>query len=385
MAGKSLTSYQRSKVKAMGQRQTTAQHIDTNPEGKIDFGRQWNFESHRAGWPSVLKALSKLHNPKGVLFDGFIEQNFGWYRKTQCEHAVIPYVTPWIGMVHNPQNMPSFFDYQSSPQIIFSSALMRQSLPYCNGLYVFSDYLKDWLITKVDCPVEVLIHPTDTTRTKFEFTNYQKNKNKKLIQVGFWLRKTHSIKHLHADKFKKIWLVPHDYAKSIQSVEANAIDIFDQEGLEIVGDYEEWDRLNDSEYDHLLSENLVFLDLYDSSANNTVLECISRNTPILVRKLPAVVEYLGKDYPLYFESLSEASAKLESESIIRDTWEYLKDMDKSRFSMEHFTRSFTESEIYRSIELPDNSKLLLSRTPNIDTLEDLNIVHGSPLATNSFF
>ena len=43
----------------------------------------------------------------------------------------------------------------------------------------------------------------------------------------------------------------------------------------------------------------------NSSANNTVLECIARNSPIIVTKHPAIKEYLGEDYPLYFNTLDE--------------------------------------------------------------------------------
>ena len=57
------------------------------------------------------------------------------------------------------------------------------------------------------------------------------------------------------------------------------------------------------EYDDLLSKNIIFIDLYDASANTVVVECIARKTPLLVTRLDAVIEYLGKDYPLYFDNL----------------------------------------------------------------------------------
>ena len=36
---------------------------------------------------------------------------------------------------------------------------------------------------------------------------------------------------------------------------------------------------------------------------------LSINTPIVINRLPAVVEYLGADYPFYFNSLEEARDK----------------------------------------------------------------------------
>ncbi|MFN8643026.1 MAG: hypothetical protein U0802_15745 [Candidatus Binatia bacterium] len=69
-------------------------------------------------------------------------------------------------------------------------------------------------------------------------------------------------------------------------------------------------------YDRLLSEN-VFLDLLDASANNSVIECLARDTPLLVNRHPAVVEYLGPDYPLYFDDLAHAARLLDLAALRR--------------------------------------------------------------------
>ena len=81
--------------------------------------------------------------------------------------------------------------------------------------------------------------------------------------------------------------------------------------------------LPNDQYDQLLSENIVFLDLYDSVANNTIIECIVRNTPVLVNPLPSVIEYLGIDYPLYFNTLEEAALKAENIDLIIEAHHFL--------------------------------------------------------------
>ena len=91
------------------------------------------------------------------------------------------------------------------------------------------------------------------------------------------------------------------------------------------------------EYDTLLSENIVFIDLFDAAANNTVLECIIRNTPIIVNKLESVVEYLGEDYPLYFKDLKDVPSLLISNNILKAHL-YLKKLDKSQLSIDFFTK-----------------------------------------------
>ena len=76
-------------------------------------------------------------------------------------------------------------------------------------------------------------------------------------------------------------------------------------------------------YDACLAENIAFMDLWDTSANNALVECIVRATPVLVNPLPAVVEYLGADYPFYFSSLEEAAEKALDLDLVARTHRYL--------------------------------------------------------------
>jgi len=108
------------------------------------------------------------------------------------------------------------------------------------------------------------------------------------------------------------------------------------------------DRLDDQNYDTLLTQNLVFLDLYDSSANNAIIECIARATPILVNPLPAVVEYLGEDYPFYFSNLNEAAEKSKDNNLVLETHKYLLNLEtRKKLTREYFLDSFKNSEVYK--------------------------------------
>ena len=100
------------------------------------------------------------------------------------------------------------------------------------------------------------------------------------------------------------------------------------------------------EYDLLLSENIVFIDLFDSAANNVVLECIVRNTPIIVNKTPGVLEYLGNEYPLYFESLSDVPGLLTTDKII-SAYNYLLRLDKEKFTLDRFIKTFMKTIHYQ--------------------------------------
>jgi hypothetical protein len=81
----------------------------------------------------------------------------------------------------------------------------------------------------------------------------------------------------------------------------------------------------------------------DAVANNVVLECIKFNTPIIVKKIDSVVEYLGEDYPLYFstqEDLNriEFSTTEEFLKMISDAHEYLLNKNKKYLDLHTFNK-----------------------------------------------
>ena len=98
------------------------------------------------------------------------------------------------------------------------------------------------------------------------------------------------------------------------------------------------ERLSNDEYDALLSQNVVFLNLVDCSAVNTVLECLVRATPLVVNRHPALEEVLGASYPGFYGDLHEAARMLESPERVSAMHTHLARADKSRFSLDAFVR-----------------------------------------------
>ena len=87
------------------------------------------------------------------------------------------------------------------------------------------------------------------------------------------------------------------------------------------------DYITNTDYDKLITKNIVYINLVDASAVNTIIECIVRHTPIIVNKHPAVVELLGEKYPLYLtedESTLFIHKLLKSDKLIRKAYHYLK-------------------------------------------------------------
>ena len=343
---------------------------------------QMTFKCHRSGWNFALNALRPLHNSRGILFDGFIESNFAWRHRqegvrspevlekmkrentfdrlaTSEEKGITPYTTPWVGFVHNPQDMPAWLHYQESPQSIFAKDIWKRSLPYCIGLFALSEHTAKWLREQTGKTVSSLIHPTEIPELQFDFKRFRSNPRKKIVQIGWWLRRLNAIYELpiargNPLKYEKIRLVPifvahaNEYLRGLMKKEIelyalNMDPIFSSNTREV-------QHLPDDRYDELLSENMAFVELYDMGASNTIVECIARATPLLINPLPAVVEYLGEDYPMYFRSLREAAGKALDLDLINDTHIYLKNCEtRTKLGAEHFLRTFRKSEVYQLI------------------------------------
>lgn len=122
--------------------------------------------------------------------------------------------------------------------------------------------------------------------------------------------------------------------------------------IDLLGDYDDSviviPALNDDDYDTLLSRNVVFLKLWDAAAVNTIVECIVRNTPVLVNRLPAVVEMLGSSYPLYFDTLDDVPNVLTYDNILAAS-RYISALDKTLYTAQAFIMTIANGPVYLTL------------------------------------
>ena len=283
---------------------------------------------HRSGWPQVIKSLSKFDSPQGILLDDFVEQNF-------CYHSSpIIYTEPWVGIFHHPPFPPSFSNKNEWMSEYINSPAFLESKKHLKLAVTLTEYHKKELSKYLDCPVIALHHPIEGEYEKWSLPNWKHNHHRSLVQLGFYLRNTqliNQIPSIHAVEKMKLWTNSRSWVKEYDK---KVILYWERSGGRIrYNDVKEATFLPPSVYDKLLCKNVIVMELFDASANNGVLDCIIRNTPIIINKHPAVVEYLGEAYPLYFKEPSEIPHLVKH---IEEANNYLKNMDKNNLSMDCF-------------------------------------------------
>jgi len=285
---------------------------------------------HRFGWGYVKSKVVDLNNNNGVHLDLFMEKTFLWNND-------IVYDKPWYGIMHNPQDIPKYLRDIYNIKDIIELDTFKQSKKHCKGILVLSNHLKQNLEKRIDIPIYCIKHPTPHHIKNFNIDLYRRNK--KVVHVGYWLRNYNTFHALRTNKKKKILLEKTSkepwLKESLIKQKENQIKNIDH-SIEIK------QFITNDEYDELMMSSIIFLDLIDTSANNIIVECIQYQTPLLINKHPAIVEYLGEDYPFYYESIEEANQKIDDIDLIIGTNKYLKYKDKTDISIGHFLKELVK-------------------------------------------
>lgn len=340
-------------------------------------------ELHRSGWQFIVDNLVMELNNKSdiktpIIIDTYVDKTFHWNKTFYTDKGMIPYTQDWIGFIHHTY---SYYNNHYNCDVLFRDPDFIESLRNCKCLVVMSRYLKrqieESLQKLVDkgtiektVKVEAVMHPSETTENTFNWETFIQQPDKRVVQVGNWLRNVHALyqielptdsiiktKAVLKNKNSNNYFPPPGFldtlfntfnTKGKGTVVSNVLDIckITFENMHVKGLYEhvvdietsveELEYFDNDKYDELLSKVIVFVKLMDASAVNTLIECVIRNTPIMVNPIEPVVEVLGPDYPLYFTSNYEASQLLARTDKLQAAHEYLKSMDKTPFMISTF-------------------------------------------------
>jgi hypothetical protein len=119
---------------------------------------------------------------------------------------------------------------------------------------------------------------------------------------------------------------------------------------EAIGETTEAGALSPEDRTRIFATGVLFAYLYDANADPVVLECIGSATPILVNRHPGAVQYLGPEYPLYFESLEDAARKILDIDAIESAHRHLcADEVRHRVTPDAFLSAIHESAVYAGL------------------------------------
>lgn len=342
---------------------------------------------HRSGWSFVIGHMMNMDGarflrPHRLMVDTYVDRTFHWGQEAMMLTGALPYRSQWVGFIHHTFDT-THSDHNCSN--MFDNNVFKQSLTCCKGLIVLSKYLAAQVTCAIqrhhlpNIPVHVLYHPTEfvTRGSMFTYKKFLANPNKKVVQIGAWLRNPYAIYSLplyddilNPLGIRKAVLKGKQMDGYYLPKATNIADIispttsppaieyscdFSCRSKAIVNKYivglrdtiqtnhdsvEMINSLDNHSYDELLSQNIVFLNLVDCSGVNTVIECTVRNTIIVVNRHPAIIEILGKSYPGFYDTTVEAALILGDPKRLQKCYKHLVGLDKTMLKIETFMSSF---------------------------------------------
>lgn len=295
-------------------------------------------KQHAGGWCDVIHNLEI----RGILNDlkkswkllDCTEQYFVW--------DSLPQVTEdWVGIIHITPVTPDYLQIANVNTLLAHETFLS-SISKCKLLVTLSNYLKDYIEIKLpDVKVVCIKHPTTTPSDKYlaNINSLLNNPSPSLVQIGQQMRYMSTIFEVNCP-YEKKWLTGwRDKSKM----------------LDLLYKELEWRHVNGNininediityvetkeEYNNIIKNNIIMIHVIDSSANNALLEMIARNIPVLVNRHPAIAEYLGYDYPLYYYSIAHLQSILNDkkylEALLLRAHEYLIKLDKTDISHTYF-------------------------------------------------
>lgn len=308
------------------------------------------------GWNNACTVFNSSKNGY-VNLDVFFEASFEWmHTKDLIEKNCRKYPKEdFIAIIHNPFDTYLFSALSKYTNVKpYPECILELLQNHCKGLYfmceeqalVFKKYF-DSIGLNISC--NHLYHPIQNLCINFSLNKFYKNSKKLLIQAGMHLRKVSTpfiiaSDFLHSDL--KVACVPweerNQYSLMKEIKQKNLQDI----------DFDSVKRIKTLTYKKYLTlyeSNIFLLDLFDVTCCNVILDCIATNTPIITNRHKATEEYLGADYPLFFENIEEIAKLAKNKDMLYNGSEYLRFMDKNKFSIRNFKYTFLNSEIYQSL------------------------------------
>ena len=318
------------------------------------------YGTHYFGWKGAINQFINWFCEKNankvfkynIFFDEWIEKLLIWGNKlinTSYLNEIHKHNYKLISFIHNPpflQLNNKTYKNKISKEVIISDKLQfNDNLIYemeknnvtekLVFIYTLSNCHKEYIYNTFPHLQRKLVsvhHPMDLdTKPDSYFDINEFMNNKKIYSIGWWLRNYKTfIDFVTPKKYTKHILVKNDFKVPFENT---IMPNYDMSNIEIINE------INNDDYCNIFKNSCVFTDIVDCIANNTILECIKFNTPIILRRSKSAEEYLGINYPLFFSESSELYI-LREESFFLDlvvkSHYYLKNLNKTNINLNTF-------------------------------------------------
>jgi hypothetical protein len=282
------------------------------------------------GWLDAVNAIqAKLNNPNGVLFYDMLDFHFIEKRT--------PIQTQWTGFFHSvpkyPENVHNIARLHAGRLYMLSAILeqewVRESLPYCVGLFTLSPALSRFIVEKTGIPVSTIPYAVSEYDCQFDIKAY--DENPRVLHAGQYQRNYQPFFDLKVKQKKTFIKIDFDKEAGFYT---------NTEGTEFL------ELQSAEQFIKMQSSSVVFMNHYNEFACTVMLQCIKLRTPVMVNPTETNRYYLGEDYPLFYSSVEEANAKLADHDLIVKAHEYLKGLS---YTTDRMVDEIANSKVYKSI------------------------------------
>jgi hypothetical protein len=352
-----------------------------------------NYGCHFFGWKGSINYFidnfENKHNYKyNLFFDEWVEKLLLWGSKKECKKyidIIKKNNLKLITFIHNPP-LEMWNDNKQQKKIA-NYTLVNDNYQFNENLfikmekekisknliyfYTLSNFHKEYLYNKYPEHRKSLMsiyHPICLDHSEeetFDYNLFLKSKN--IYHIGWWLRDFNSFnKFKPPPDYKKVLLLKKDFKKIWEEKFKLSLD----KDIKIV------EELPDEKYTKIFKNSCIYLDIVDGVANNLVLECIKYNTPLIVKRIPSLEEYLGVDYPLFFNKQKDINEWMSNENTFLELFltanKYLKNLNKKYISLDLFGKkiNYDISKLEKNI---NNSYVLTCFCIHDDLKLDINV------------
>lgn len=313
---------------------------------------------HLSGWPWICERLQQESDGRSILLDDFVEHSMdGPIYSRNC---------PWVGIFHHPPNeigdalyVPIAPDnYKMMPDKFLKRPKLQQALRKLRLAITLSVNLAQWLKRQpqINCPVVALKHPIKKTEKLFRPDILVGERPIRLFHYGTYLKNVRILHQLpkvdgfFMERVEPIRLCESQWDAACWTMIPNRPNNHAVTSIP---------RQTPEQMDYLLSTSVVVFEYFGLAASNALLECIIRNTPVIVNRVPAAVEYLGEGYPLFYDGIKDIRRVLNRSTIYKG-YQYLEALDKSNLTLDRFVRDL--KEVIDTRDAPEGPYVSSNRT-----------------------